>query len=95
MKLPDTDGLAPSPLKGREQAKCTAQRSFLHLVLGMIKGFQSPAVFRQTVRAQCFEWGFNVNETPQSLVGIVDFIGERLKLVEFHPPHSYEIKVIS
>ena len=67
----------------------------LRLVLGMIESFQNPAASHQTVHAQCFEWGFNVNKTSQSLVGIVDFIGQRLKRVEFRPPHSYEIKGIS
>lgn len=39
--------------------------------------------------------GFSVNETPESLVGIVDFIGQRLKWMECYPPHSCEIKGIN
>lgn len=93
MKLPDPGGLAPSPPNGRDRP--SARHSFLGLVLGVIKGFRSPAASHQTDHAQCSEWGFNVSKTPQSLLGMVDFIGQRLKRVEFHPPHSYEIKGIS
>lgn len=64
-------------------------------MLGTIEDFQSLATFHRTVRAQCFEGAFNVNKTPESLVVVVDFIGQRLKQVGFRPPHSYEIKGIS
>lgn len=83
------------PTEWKRQAKCTPWLSFFHLVLGMLKGFQSPAASHRAVHASCSEWGFNANKTPQSLVGIVDFIGQRLKRVEFHPPHLCEIKGIS
>lgn len=82
-------------IKWKRQASCTALHLLLHLVLGTIKGFQGPAASHQTVHAQCFEWGFNVNKTPWSLVAIVDSIGQRLKQVEFHTPHLFEIKRIS
>lgn len=64
-------------------------------MLGTIEDFQSLATSHRTLHAQCFEGGFNVNKTPESLVGVVDFTGQRLKQVGFRPPNSHEIKGIS
>lgn len=36
-----------------------------------------------------FEWGFSGNNALKSLIGGVDFVGQRFKRVEFHPPHLY------
>lgn len=77
------------PTEWKRETKCTAQHSFLCLVLGSL-ALLLPIDW--TVHAQCLKWGLNASKTPQSSVGIVDFIGQSLQQVEFHPSHSYELK---
>lgn len=57
--------------------------------VGYSRGLSEPRGPHWAVHAQCFEWGFSGNDALQSLVGGADFVGQRFKWVEFHPPHSY------